>query len=37
MYFPVGKDHKGNAMMRDRRLAEELWKWTQDEFGKHGY
>ncbi|EOD49962.1 Short-chain dehydrogenase/reductase SDR [Neofusicoccum parvum] len=37
MYFPVGKEHTGNAMMRDRRQVEELWKWTEDEFKKHGY
>ncbi|KAB2574175.1 putative oxidoreductase [Lasiodiplodia theobromae] len=37
MYFPVGKEHEGNSVMRDRRQAEELWKWTEDEFKKHGY
>ncbi|KAH7016587.1 hypothetical protein B0J12DRAFT_611131 [Macrophomina phaseolina] len=37
MYLPLGKEHEGNKLMNDRRLAEELWKWTEDEFEKHGF
>ncbi|KAH7025489.1 hypothetical protein B0J12DRAFT_722147 [Macrophomina phaseolina] len=37
MYFPVGKEHEGNKMMNDTKLAEELWNWTENELEKHGF
>ncbi|KKY28409.1 putative retinol dehydrogenase [Phaeomoniella chlamydospora] len=36
-YYPVGKDHAGNALVRDPKLSELLWDWTEKELKDHGF
>ncbi|EON66411.1 hypothetical protein W97_05508 [Coniosporium apollinis CBS 100218] len=36
-YVPVGKLSKGSEYAGDEKLAEELWRWSEAEVGKHGF
>lgn len=35
-YTPKGKEYT-QAILKNDKLANELWEWTQKEFSKHGY
>jgi NAD(P)-dependent dehydrogenase (short-subunit alcohol dehydrogenase family) len=35
-YTPKGKEYT-QAILKDDRLAKELWEWTEGEFARHGY
>lgn len=36
-YYPVAKDFPGSAQVRDEKLSERLWEWTEEELKKKGY
>jgi NAD(P)-dependent dehydrogenase (short-subunit alcohol dehydrogenase family) len=36
-YFPVAKVHVGTEVVRDERLVDELWEWTEREFRERGF
>lgn len=36
-YYPVAKLHVGNEHVKDEKLADTLWDWTEEEFKSHGY
>lgn len=35
-WVPVGVKSAGSNQAQDQKMAEELWKWTEGEFAKHG-
>ena len=35
-YIPIGKLKDDNAHGKDQKLADELWKWTNEELAEHG-
>jgi NAD(P)-dependent dehydrogenase (short-subunit alcohol dehydrogenase family) len=36
-YFPVAKVHVGSEVVRDERLVDVLWEWTEKEFKERGF
>jgi NAD(P)-dependent dehydrogenase (short-subunit alcohol dehydrogenase family) len=36
-YFPVAKVHTGSEVVRDERLVDVLWEWTEKEFKERGF
>ena len=36
-YVPVAKESQGSGYSNDKKLALELWDWTEVELAKHGY
>ncbi|ORY60984.1 retinol dehydrogenase [Pseudomassariella vexata] len=36
-YYPVAKKHQGNAYVRDEKLTDKLWEWTEKELKEHGF
>ena len=31
LYYPVGKEHKERPILRDEKIADALWEWTENE------